>query len=77
MSFYGYVRGGSYRVNGKVHVVGMGDFNIGNIEVLQDPCPEFKGNNVEEEKEKTKGDMMDGEDEGDEMEMEPEKDIGA
>lgn len=42
VSFYGYVRGGSYRVNGKVHVVGMGDFNISNIEVLQDPCPEFK-----------------------------------
>ena len=42
VSFFGYVRGSSYRVNGKVHVVGMGDYQIKDIEVVHDPCPEFK-----------------------------------
>lgn len=28
VSFYGYIRGSSYRMNGKVHVVGLGDFLI-------------------------------------------------
>ncbi len=39
VDFYGYVRGTSYRVNGKMNVVGLGDFNISNIEVINDPCP--------------------------------------
>ena len=38
-------------------MVGLGDFQIGNIEVLQDPCPEFKPS-TEEPEEKTKGDIM-------------------
>jgi ribosome biogenesis protein BMS1 len=42
VAFYGYIRGSSYRVNGKIHLVGLGDFSIANIEVVNDPCPEFK-----------------------------------
>jgi ribosome biogenesis protein BMS1 len=37
--FYGYIRGSSYRMNGKMHFVGMGDFNIKEVEVIADPCP--------------------------------------
>lgn len=59
MSFYGYVRGSSYRVNGRVHVVGLGDFQIKDIEVVNDPCPEFKKDGGEETQEKTKGDIED------------------
>lgn len=37
----------------------MGDYQIKDIEVLGDPCPEYKKDNEkEEEKEKTKGDVM-------------------
>jgi ribosome biogenesis protein BMS1 len=42
VDFYGYIRGSSYRVNGRIHVVGLGDYQIKNIEVVNDPCPEFK-----------------------------------
>jgi len=28
VDFYGYIRGASYRMNGKMHLVGMGDYNI-------------------------------------------------
>lgn len=31
VAFYGYVRGSSYRVNGKIHLVGLGDYQIANI----------------------------------------------
>lgn len=45
VAFYGYVRGSSYRVNGKIHLVGLGDYQIANIEVVNDPCPEYKKEN--------------------------------
>jgi ribosome biogenesis protein BMS1 len=69
ISFYGYVRGSSYRINGKVHVVGVGDFLIKEIKAIADPCPEYKKDDKKEEEQmKTKGDvedenMEDGEDE--------------
>jgi ribosome biogenesis protein BMS1 len=28
VNFYGYVRGASYRMNGRMHLVGMGDFFV-------------------------------------------------
>lgn len=28
VSFYGYVRGSSYRTNSRVHVIGLGDYDI-------------------------------------------------
>ncbi len=64
ISFYGYIRGSSYRVNGKVHVVGVGDYMIKEIKTIGDPCPEYKREDKredkkEEEKNKTKGDMED------------------
>lgn len=40
--FYGYVRGGSYRVNGKMHIIGLGDYQINNILVVNDPCPQYQ-----------------------------------
>lgn len=67
ISFYGYIRGSSYRVNGKVHVVGVGDFMIKEIKTIGDPCPEYKREDKkEDEKAKTKGDMEEDneEDEG-------------
>ncbi len=67
ISFYGYIRGSSYRVNGKVHVVGVGDYMIKEIKTIGDPCPEYKREDKkEDEKAKTKGDMEEDneEDEG-------------
>jgi hypothetical protein len=39
VSFYGYVRGSSYRINTKVYITGLGDFEISEIKTLDDPCP--------------------------------------
>lgn len=39
VSFYGYVRGSSYRINNKVYITGLGDFEISEIKVIEDPCP--------------------------------------
>jgi ribosome biogenesis protein BMS1 len=47
VSFYGYIRGGSYRVNGRIHIVGLGDLNIKDIQVVNDPCPEYKKDDAE------------------------------
>ena len=55
-------------------MVGLGDLNISNIEVLQDPCPEFRKDEVQEEEPKL-GDVM--RDEEEELEKNEEKDIGA
>ena len=43
------MRGCSYRVNGRMHIVGLGDFDIKAIEAVTDPCPEFKKNTLEDE----------------------------
>lgn len=29
-------------MNGKLHFVGVGDYMIKEVEVISDPCPEFK-----------------------------------
>ena len=55
------------------NLVGLGDLNISNIEVLQDPCPEFRKETQEEEPKL--GDVM--RDEEEELEKNEEKDIGA
>ncbi len=39
MSFFGWVRGASYRINNKVHIIGLGDYEIANTEVVEDPVP--------------------------------------
>lgn len=39
VSFYGYVRGCSYRTNSRVNIIGLGDYDIDKVEVLDDPCP--------------------------------------
>jgi CRISPR/Cas system CSM-associated protein Csm3 (group 7 of RAMP superfamily) len=46
-----------------MHVVGLGDYKINDIQVIGDPCPEYKkdNDNEEEKKDKTKGDIMVGE----------------
>lgn len=45
-------------------MVGMGDFQIKDIEVLHDPCPEFKKEGEEETQPQTKGDVMGEEEDG-------------
>lgn len=35
--FYGYVRGCTYRINDRVHLVGNGDYYIESLEELKDP----------------------------------------
>jgi len=39
VSVYGYVRGTYLDKNQRVHVNGLGDFDIMNIEKMDDPCP--------------------------------------
>ena len=39
VTFYGYVRGSNLKKNTRVHLIGVGDFNISEISVLPDPCP--------------------------------------
>lgn len=36
---YGYVRGTYLKPTQKVHVMGVGDFNMHSVQVLDDPCP--------------------------------------
>lgn len=38
LSFWGYVRGCTYRINDRAHVVGVGDYYIESIEEVNDPC---------------------------------------
>lgn len=37
--FYGYVRGTHLKHNMKVHLIGVGDYDISEISSLNDPCP--------------------------------------
>jgi len=39
VSLYGYVRGCNLKSGMKVHVPGVGDFNMDDVSFLQDPCP--------------------------------------
>ena len=34
-------------MNGKMHFVGMGDYYVKEVEVIHDPCPEYKKNEIE------------------------------
>ena len=38
LSFWGYIRGCTYRINDRAHLVGVGDFYIESIEEVNDPC---------------------------------------
>ena len=39
VSFYGYVRGTYLDKNMRIHVNGLGDYEIKNIQKVEDPCP--------------------------------------
>ena len=39
VAFYGYVRGTSLKPTTKVHLVGVGDYNMSEMSLLPDPCP--------------------------------------
>ena len=39
IAFYGYVRGTSLKPSAKVHLIGVGDFDIAEMSLLPDPCP--------------------------------------
>ncbi len=39
VTFYGYVRGTHLKGGQKVHIIGVGDFNMAEVEAVQDPCP--------------------------------------
>lgn len=59
ISFYGYVRGCSYRSNQRMHLVGLGDFDIKTMTVIDDPCPlagaSIDANAAESEEEEGEG----------------------
>ena len=39
VSFYGYVRGNHFNKNVNLHINGLGDYNLDNINNMDDPCP--------------------------------------
>ena len=39
VTLYGYLRGTNYRLGTKVHVPGVGDLDVKDVQVLNDPCP--------------------------------------
>lgn len=39
INFYGYIRNSSYRINTRLHVVGLGDCDLTGFEIIEDPCP--------------------------------------
>jgi ribosome biogenesis protein BMS1 len=39
---YGYVRGTHLKPNMKVHLIGVGDFDMGSVRLLEDPLPAGK-----------------------------------
>jgi len=39
ITFYGYVRGSHLKAGMKVHLIGVGDFNMSDVSTLIDPCP--------------------------------------
>lgn len=41
LAFYGYVRGTNLKGGTKVHLIGVGDYDISEIAALPDPCPVF------------------------------------
>ena len=44
VAFFGYIRGCSYRLNNSVHITGLGDYEIKEMKVMEDPCPPLNKN---------------------------------
>jgi len=60
VSFYGYVRGTYLDKQNRVHVNGIGDYDIASIQKVEDPCPielkkSAKQKSIEHEQEKKLG----------------------
>lgn len=69
VSFYGWIRGTTFRLNNKIHIIGLGDYEIEATEVIEDPVPvvEVKIHEDKNTKKKEGGDANeDGDDEGSE-----------
>ena len=53
VAFFGYIRGCSYRLNNTVHITGLGDYEIKDMKIVEDPCPalnkELKNDDEDEE----------------------------
>lgn len=64
VAFYGYIRGCSYRLNNTVHITGLGDYEIKEMTVVEDPCPPLN---------KTIKDTDEGDEEGNEGGEDPTK----
>ena len=43
VTFYGYVRGSHMKQGQPIHLIGVGDFPIAEIESMKDPCPLLDG----------------------------------
>jgi len=39
VSFYGYIRGSNLRHNHRVHLLGVGDFDVAEVDICAHPCP--------------------------------------
>ena len=45
VALFGWVRGTYMKPNQRIHLMGVGDFDIQDLTMLPDPCPSAKGEN--------------------------------
>jgi ribosome biogenesis protein BMS1 len=57
VSFFGYVRGTYLDKNSRVHVNGLGDYDIKSIQKVDDPCPIEEKKTVKKKQEEYKADQ--------------------
>jgi pre-rRNA-processing protein TSR1 len=52
LELYGYIRGNTLNINNYIHLTGIGDFLVTNVEVENDPCPvhTYCNNSIQSEK---------------------------
>ena len=39
VSFFGYIRGNHFNINSNVYIIGLEDYSIDSIKIIEDPCP--------------------------------------
>jgi len=55
VAFFGYIRGCSYRLNNVVHITGLGDYEIKEMKVMDDPCPALNKALKDDDKDEEQG----------------------
>ncbi|EAS05797.2 elongation factor Tu GTP-binding domain protein (macronuclear) [Tetrahymena thermophila SB210] len=67
VSFYGWIKGSTFRLNNKIHIVGLGDYEIDSTDIIEDPVPVVEVKVHEDKKKKEEGSgKQDGQSDGSE-----------